>query len=261
MADGQDEIFQEKINKVQMFVFDNTGVPVYEGMLSATEVRQQRTMLPPLSEGDYRIAFIGNPHSTSVKGLDSKDYSKIFFGAHSFWEGKTVSGNDSLYFSAIDYAIAPFSSEKKITRKTAEFSSSHYDIIVEVIGAGPDVLSGEPFIVLDGVSPYADFANTATSQSQTQYVLNASYAGGSKIVARCNILRHQDHSKVWLHVMDKTGVPMASINFADFLDANRDHIDCSKHEVVIPFKVEFKSAEVHIGLPDWWVVDIHPGWN
>lgn len=64
-------------------------------------------------------------------------------------------------------------------------------------------------------------------------------------------------------MLDADGGVMASVNFAEFIQKHADHIDCSKHEVVIPIKVEFNASQtdVKVTIPDWWVVDVHPGWN
>lgn len=68
---------------------------------------------------------------------------------------------------------------------------------------------------------------------------------------------------MYLKVLDADGGVMASVNFAEFIQKHADHIDCSKHEVVIPIKVEFNASQtdVKVTIPDWWVVDVHPGWN
>ena len=262
MGDGTDEIFPQKIRKVQMYIFDSENRCIHQATLPDEELRLQRTMLPVLEQGDYRLVFLGNMNSTEVTGLQSGDFSEILFGDQAYWDGGTVSGNDSLYLAGLDYTIEPFSSERKITTKTAAFASSHYDVIVEVIGVPKSAMTSAPMIVLTGVSPYADFNNVAATDHQTDYVLDPVHDGNNKATATCNILRHLDHENVYLKVLDADGGVMASVNFAEFIQKHADHIDCSKHEVVIPIKVEFNASQtdVKVTLPDWWVVDVHPGW-
>ena len=261
-GDGTDEIFPQKIKKVQMYIFDSGNRCIHQAALTDDEVRLQRTMLPALEQGTYKLVFLGNMNSTEVTGLQEGDFSKILFGDEAYWDGRTVSGNDSLYWSGLDYTIEPFSVESEITARTAEFASSHYDVIVEVVGVPQNAMTGAPMIVLTGVSPYADFNNVAATEHQTDYVLDPVHDGKNKVTASCNILRHLDHENVYLKVLDSYGGVMASVNFAEFIQKHKDQIDCSKHEVVIPFKVEFNSSQtdVKVTLPDWWVVDVHPGW-
>jgi hypothetical protein len=254
VGDGKTEIFPSKINKVQMYIFDNEEKCIHQYGLTQEEVSQQRVMLPPLETGDYRIVFLGNTHSTDVKDLSTRGgLEELHFGAEAYWNNAEVSGNDSLYWAAIDQKIEPFVPERQITYNTAHFAASHYDISVDVIG-----IPSAPKVILTGVSPYTSFNNVATEDAQAEYVLDVSYDGVSKAKATCNILRHLDHENVYLKVLSQGGEELACICFADFLQKNSTYLDCSKHEVLIPFKVEFKSANVEVTLPDWFVVEINP---
>ena len=255
LGDADTEIFPQKIKAVQMFVFDSSNKCIYQTELTEDEVSRQRTMLPPMDEGDYDIVFLGNPYKTEVKGLaDCTSFDDIVFGSEDFWAERVVSGNDSLYLASMQQSILPFSSERHISYNTAYFASSHYDISVEVVG-----VPSAPKIALAGVSPYTDFNNVAAVDAQTDYVLETVHDGVSKATAKCNILRHLDHENVFLKVLDAEGNTLASVNFAEFLQENRKYIDCSKNEVHIPFQVEFKSLdEVEISLPDWWVMHVTP---
>lgn len=255
IGDGKDEIFQEKINNVRMYIFDDSASCIYQAQLTEEEVKGQRTLLPPMAEGDYRIVFLGNPHSTEVRGLtDCTGFDDVLFGSEDYWAGRTVSGEDSLYLASVHQTILPFSSERQVSYNLAHFAASHYDVSVEVFGA-----PSAPKIVLTGVSPYTDFNNVATSDKEATFVLEAAHDGESKVTARCNIMRHLDHENVFLKVLDADGGELVSICFADFLRENIEHIDCTKNEVHIPFKIEFKSlSDVVVSLPDWWVIHVKP---
>ncbi len=255
LGDSQTEIFPQKITKVQMYVFDVSNTCIYKTLLTDDEVAGQRTMLPPLDAGDYRIVFLGNPYDTEVRGLESSASSdEIFFGAEGYWDGRDIHGNDSLYLASVQQTILPFSSERQTSYTTAYFASSHYDVSVEVVG-----VPTAPKIVLTGVSPYTDFNNVATTEASADYVLKAEHDGASKATAKCNILRHLDHENVYMKILDAEGNEMASVNFEEFLQENKEYIDCSKNEVHIPFKIEFKSlSDVVVSLPDWWVMNVNP---
>ena len=255
LGDSSKEIFPDKINRVHMYVFDKENTCIYQTRLTEDEVSGQRTMLPPLDEGDYRLVFLGNPHHTAVNGLsDCTGFEDVVFGSEDYWNGNVVSGNDSLYLASVQQTILPFSSQKQISYTTAYFSASHYDISVEVVG-----VPSAPKIVLTGVSPYTDFNNEAADDVETDYVLETVHDGVSKATAKSNILRHLDHENVYLKVLDAEGNELASVNFADFLRENSGQIDCTRNEVLIPFQIEFKSIDkVEISLPDWWVMHVTP---
>lgn len=254
VGDGTKEIFAEKIDKVQMFILDEANTMLSNTMLTDEEVSLRRVMLPPLEEGEYRLVFLGNAYSTSVKDLSLRSsLSGLCFGADAYWNEEEVSGNDPLYFASVDQTIAAFDSERQITYSTAHFAASHYDISVDVKG-----VPSAPRVIIAGVSPYADFNNVATEDAEVEYVLDVVHDGEATAKASCNILRHLDHENVYLKVLSQDGDELASICFADFLRANSSHIDCSKHEVLIPFEVEFKSSNVEVSLPDWFVVEVNP---
>lgn len=255
LGDSSKEIFSEKITKVQMYIFDASDKCIYQAQLTEDELARQRTMLPAMEQGDYRIVFLANPYHTQVNGLaEGTGFENIIFGAQDYWEGNVVSGNDSLYLASIQQTILPFSSERKISYNTAYFAASHYDISVEVVG-----VPSAPKVVLTGVSPYTDFNNVAATEDCADYVLETLHDGASKATARCNILRHLDHENVYLKVLDAEGNELASVNFADFLKENSGQIDCNRNEVLIPFQIEFKSLDkVEVSLPDWWVMHVTP---
>lgn len=255
MGDGNKEIFADKIRKVDMYIFDQENTCVHQSHLTEAEVGNRRTVLPPLDAGQYRIVFLGNTYSTGVRNLNTRASEPVgmCFGAEAYWEDKEVSGNDSLYWASIDQLIEPFDQKMQPVFNTACFKASHYDVSVEVLGTPSDLK-----IVLAGVSPYTDFNNIAAVGQKTDYVLKTVYDGTSTVKAECNILRHLDHENVFLKVLSSDGIELASVNFDEFLRENSSYIDCSEQEVLIPFKIEFKSSKVEITLPDWLVTHIKP---
>ena len=217
------------------------------------------TRLPYLEEGTYRIVCIGNAHETGVENLDSKDLSAITFAAEDYINGETVSGNDSLYWSAIDYEIEPFSAYKTEEKvKTALFASSHYDVVVEVVNA-PENVGKHPKIEITGTSPQTDFNNVAKGTPET-YVLTTVDEGDGLTTARTNIMRNINHEDVYLKVTGEDGTEVASINFAEHLDKYKDTIDPSLNECIIPFRIEFEStsAQISITLPSWYIDLVKP---
>lgn len=265
-GDGDTEIFPQKINRVEMYVFDESGVCVSSGLLSDADVASRTTTLPPLKPGDYRIVCVGNTYDTGVENLSSKDYSKILFAANDYIEGKTVTGNDSLYYASVDYHIKEFSPMIYEETRTAQFASSHYDILVEVINA-PANIGKHPKIELIGVSPQTDFENVAKGQA-TDYIMTTVYDGLKTTTARNNIMRHKNHQDVYLKVTGEDGSQVAMINFAEHLETYKEYIDPSKQECLIPFRIVFgtpdypfeggECLDITITLPEWFVENVKP---
>ena len=262
MGDNIKEIFDRKINKVQMYIFDRDTTFWVAKELTKDEVRERCCTLPKLYEGGYKAIFIGNPHSTIVGGLTSSDYESMLFAAEDYVDGKDVSTNDSLYFSAIDVEIAPFNKKRPITYLDVPFVSSHYDVSVQITGVPSlgNTTGRYPTVKIEGLSPFTDFTNKACGEP-TDYILETRYDGVNTLTARCNIMRHLNHEYVHLKVYSPQEEELASVNFAEFIAANSKYINTSKNEVLIPIKIEFKSLDVEITVPDWVVEETLPDFN
>ena len=263
LGDENSEIFPEKIDRVDMYVFDGAGQMVTSTRLSDAEVKAQLTTLPPLDEGTYRIVCVGNAYDTKVENLDAKDLSRTSFAAADYISGETVSGNDPLYWSAIDYTIAPYDQYKQIETRTTYFSCSHYDISVDVKGSpNPNTKAGQyPLIKLEGLSPWTDFNNRAWGD-KTTYVMETTHDGLTTLTGVNNIMRHTDHQNAWVRVYTSDGkTQLAEVNFAEFLQQHKDVIDVTKNEVLIPFQIEFKSSSVTVTIADWFVHQVKPEWR
>ena len=271
-GDGTTDIFPEKITDVDLYVFDQDSRCISSFALSDAEIEAQLVTLPPLDAGDYRIVCVGNAYDTKVENLDSKDLSNITFAAADYINGETVSGNDPLYWSSIDYTIEPYDEYKLEETKTTYFASSHYDIIVEVVNA-PENIGKNPKIELVGVSPETDFHNTAKGQA-TDYIMETVHDGVKTTTAVNNIMRHKNHEDVYLRVTGEDGTPVAMISFAEHLEKYKAYINPELHECQIPFLIEFSDpvppapptptpddgicVDITIGLPTWFVEFITP---
>ena len=257
---GIKNILKEKISKLHMYIFDSECKCVSSTDLTYAEITACQANLPALGEGDYKIVLLGNAHKTYVSSLDSADFSKIVFTAEDYVDGKKVSGNDSLYFASAGLKIEPYDKKRPVTYQTISLNSAHYDVSVEVTGVPPVPQGGSyPKIRIEGLSPYTDFTQTVLGKPTT-YELKTRYDGIDKLTASCNIMRHLNHEDVFLKIYSPAGEELAAVNFAAFITQNRNYIDCSQQEVLIPFKIEFKSnAGVSVTLPDWIVhEDVKP---
>lgn len=256
MGDGQTEIFAQKIDRVDMYVFDASDVCVASEQLSSSDVEARLTTLPALDPGDYTVVCIGNAHQTGVESLSEGSLDQITFASKAYLAGDRVSGNDPLYWSSTEYQITPFDAKQVAQTRTAEFESSHFDVYVEVAGIQASTKAeGVPVIELVGVSPMTDFTNTAKGAPVT-YMMDAGFDEDGLLAAHSCIMRHTDHKNVHLRVSYPDGTVVAEVNFADHIAYN--HIDVTLQECVIPFRVEISPVSVQINTPTWFIENITP---
>lgn len=259
-GDGTEEIFPEKICRVEMYVFDAENKCVNSTVLPQEQVASRTAVLPPLAAGDYRIVCLGNTYNTKVKDVDKGDFSRMLFASADYFAGETVSGNDSLYYATTSYTVLPFTGREEDQKKVIEFASSHYDLSVEVAGMPALNTRGDskPVLEVSGVTPCTDFENEVKGEA-TNYLLETNYEPEKLLLtARTNIMRHKNHEDVYVRFrMSGDTAPLAEVNLGKFLAAN-PIIDCSKQEVLIPIRIEFKEGNVTISVPEWYVEQVKP---
>ena len=248
--DESSDLFQEKIGSVELYIFDAAVECVYHRALTDVELSQQEVTLPRLLVGEYRIICVANGKNTDVVATEGKDYSAMYFADRSYTLGEATQTNDSLYWASHSFTITSDDSVQVV-----KFESSHYDVLVEVVGVDAQ---SDVHIEMSGVAPCTSFdSNEAFGTPTTYYPAIESIASESKKSSTFSIMRHTDHSAVEVKLCDKNGAELAKVNLAEFLAANPS-IDCSLNEVTIPISFTFKLSDFVVTLPEWYIQDIKP---
>ena len=260
LGDGQTEIFGDKIDRVEMYVFDAQNDCVDNFVVPGDQVAARTAQLPPLAPGDYRVVCLCNTYHTKVADLSAGRFDAIRFADADYLDTGAASGNDSLYYASVPVTVKEFTGKDDEQTTLVPFACSHYDVSVEVAGIPqPDVRAGLlPMLEICGVTPCTDFENRVCGEA-TDYVLETKYdAGKMLLTSRTNIMRHTNHEDVNVCLRTASGEStFVEVNLAEFL-ARNPKIDCSKQEVLIPIRIEFTSVGVEVSVPDWFVQDVKP---
>lgn len=260
LGDGKTEIFDDKICRVEMYVFDAMNSCVADFVVPAGQVAARTAELPPLAPGDYRVVCLGNTHHTKTVNLSAGSFDAIRFADADYVDTGAASGNDSLYYASVPVTVTGFTGKEGDRTTLVPFVCSHYDLSVEVAGIPrSDVRAGLlPRLEICGVAPCTDFENRVCGEA-ADYTLETRYdADKMLLTSETNIMRHTNHEAVSVCLRTASGEStFVEVNLAEFL-AEHPGIDCSKQEVLIPIRIEFTSAGVEVSVPDWFVQEVKP---
>ena len=130
VGDGTTEIFQKKIEKVNLYVFDANHNCIVSRTLKQNELSTQSISLE-LSPGTYRAVCIGNAfEATVITDVNCGNYKDIHCTHPCCLSGDIIHSNDSLYQGSKEFAVPK---NRELT-ETIPFSASHIDMYVEVKG-------------------------------------------------------------------------------------------------------------------------------
>ena len=281
LADGETNVLNDYITKVDLYVFDEGGHIMGVGHYSEDELKRYAAIpsfrLTPGKK--YRVVAVGNAFNrTEVENLTSEtDFNKIFI-QHPAWgsgEGK-VDGHDHNYLGQLDFTM-PGDENFTVYRDTVTLYSAHINVDIEINGLpAPDAL-GE-----GGEIPYELRIEESNAQTDFNGDINMEEKGTcypaliydkERNCYRTDdlcLFRMNDHAGHFdeeccehrLVLIDKrTGERLVDGSIYNYVNANKDEIDLTKQEATLPIAIQFYGTNVEIKLPEWVIVDGKPEWN
>ena len=261
LGDGTEDIFQDKISSVSLYVYGADGSLQQTKTIEQNNLKAFQGTRLNLNPGSYRIVGVGNAlNKTSIENIASSNGKDAYFGHPNVGTGM-VDGNDSLYFG-IQMINVP---EKLWYTAEVPFKSSHFKVSYTVKGyvQETNMKSGESLLELKvhNLLPQTNFNNQVCGSKITYSPellynnQNGNYSGAF------NIMRQESVSDIQFELIDKTlGTTIHTLNLADFLN-QFTQIDITKQEVLIPIEIQYKHTGVIISIPDWMINDITPGYG
>lgn len=256
-GDGVTEIFNNSIDRVEMYVFDESNQCVASMRLTPEEIATRSVELPKLPNGNYRIICVGNTYNTRIEGIESGRYDYMRFASNDYHNQNRLTTNDCLYYASLSLTITSEDQEE-----TIRFASSHYKLIIEVAGLAPEGNVGLPSLEMCGLPSHTDFENAVCGETVTHYLETELNTEKGLLFSQSYIMRLTDLENANLYLRDVDGqlINGGTVNLAQFV-ADHPEVDLSLHEAIIPIRIEFKAAEVLVTIPDWFIENMKPDFD
>lgn len=263
LADGNTDVFYKYVDYVDLYVFNEQQVLIKQERYSRSALDESQT-IPGfrLSPGSYHVVILGNASGerTAVRNLDSRDYEKITFSHPDWIGGGMVRGQDANYLGTTDIKVE----ESLTTDKMVQLYSSHIDVSVEIEGLPllSSNSSNEGYdIYFENAPMETNFENRVSSNMATCHPVFAyNKKSNAYKTLDLHLFRFKDDTGLSLKIENSSGVSVFTKAIIEFLREN-PKVDITKQEAVLPILVKFTSIGVEVKVPDWYLVDINPGWQ
>lgn len=259
MGDGDDDIFPEKIDQVNMYVYsaaDNSlaGEYVFDKDALTAEQGAHLHLFP----GNYRIVCWGNMfENTQVE----KTYSEAKVAEPVWFKSDSYTGTDPLYFSDVEISVPE--SLQDVT-ETCEFESSHIDMYVKLKGfKGAMGQSGEEVAVNvshTGCPAYTDFFNVpAAEKCEVMPEIIDDPEDEDSYIMQYNVLRFtEDEATSLILTNSADGNEIYTVSIPDFIDRYEVEVD-GKQEAAVAIQITL--GPVGVEVVEWNIEDVFPGFD
>lgn len=259
MGDGDDDIFPEKIDQVNMYVYsaaDNSlaGEYVFDKDALTAEQGAHLHLFP----GNYRIVCWGNMfENTQVE----KTYSEAKVAEPVWFKSDSYTGTDPLYFSDVEISVPE--SLQDVT-ETCEFESSHIDMYVKLKGfKGAMGQSGEEVTVNvshTGCPAYTNFFNVpAAEKCEVMPEIMDDPEDEDSYIMQYNVLRFtEDEATSLILTNSADGNEIYTVSIPDFIDRYEVEVD-GKQEAAVAIQITL--GPVGVEVVEWNIEDVFPGFD
>lgn len=279
-ADGDSDVFDEYIERVSLYVFDQNDQLVPTNVLGGSnpiileqnDLKKYQGVKLMLTGGTYRFVALGNPNTeqeSEVYNVESGNMAEIIV-RHPNVLTTAIEGNDPLYLGS---KLVEIPDDVNFATKLRLYSA-HNKVSVTVKGyvaedgMGQSALAsgGELELRLKDVSSEFDFYIDNTS-AEDQNLASGEYVEYNPTLtldkesgwyeSRFNILRHTATSPLEFEIVERsTERVLCSVTLEKFLEEFYE-VDITKQEVLIPLIVEF-ADEVIVTIPSWMLEHRNP---
>lgn len=254
-GDGTKDIFPEKIEKVDLYVYSENGALVETIGLDQGDLKYYQGTPLNLPAGKYRVVCWGNSENDTQINQTMSLNTALVAAPHYFTK-EVITTNDSLYIGSRDIEIFQDAS----SADTVYFSSSHIKMYLELEGLDEEALADghSPVeIEMGNLSPTVDFAKTFSTENVSYRPVVKKEGNTPGYKSRFSVLRFNDKNNIYINLVGKdTGKTIYTLNLKDFMQYNKISVD-GINEVTIGIRFRFNGTSVTV--QPWDEEVIKPG--
>ena len=262
-GDGQTDIFPDKIDKVNMYVYsaaDRSLAGEYE--LDKAALTEHQGIHLYLRPGNYRIVCWGNAADrTHIHKVydEAKVAEPVWFKSDEFF-----TGNDELYFSELEISVPE---TLRDVEDTCNFECSHIDMYVQLKGfkgaIGPDGQKADIAVAHTGLPAYTDFFNVPAQNEKCEVIpeIHDDPDNEDSYILKYHVLRFSEQEETAIDIRDLEGNSILDdgpISVTDFISNYGVEIDDVQEASVA---IKLTLGPVGVEVADWNIVDVKPGFD
>lgn len=262
-GDGQTDIFPDKIDKVNMYVYsaaDRSLAGEYE--LDKAALTEHQGIHLYLRPGNYRIVCWGNAADrTHIHKVydEAKVAEPVWFKSDEFF-----TGNDELYFSELEISVPE---TLRDVEETCNFECSHIDMYVQLKGfkgaIGSDGQKADIVVAHTGLPAYTDFFNVPAQNERCEVIpeIHDDPDNEDSYILKYHVLRFSEQEETAIDIRDLEGNSILDdgpISVTDFISNYGVEIDDVQEASVA---IKLTLGPVGVEVADWNIVDVKPGFD
>lgn len=262
-GDGQTDIFPDKIDKVNMYVYsaaDRSLAGEYE--LDKAALTEHQGIHLYLRPGNYRIVCWGNAADrTHIHKVydEAKVAEPVWFKSDEFF-----TGNDELYFSELEISVPE---TLRDVEETCNFECSHIDMYVQLKGfkgaIGPDGQKADIVVAHTGLPAYTDFFNVPAQNEKCEVIpeIHDDPDNEDSYILKYHVLRFSEQEETAIDIRDLEGnsiLDEGPISVTDFIRNYGVEIDGVQEASVA---IKLTLGPIGVEVADWNIVDVKPGFD
>ncbi|WP_025893139.1 FimB/Mfa2 family fimbrial subunit [Phocaeicola barnesiae] len=279
LADGDKDVLNQYMSKVDLYVFDSNGHILGVGSYNQDELTKFEAVPSfKLRPGQrYRVVAVGNPydHTEVVNYATETNFANIYLQDPAWSDPNVpVTNHDYNYLGEKEFVMPD--QEGVMYRDTVTLYSAHVKVFVEIHGlpapSGTRQTAGIPYqLSFENSNAQVSFNNEINLNEKGSIYPDLIYDSENQCYRTQNLALfrmdsegelsagHCEHTLVLTDI--NTGTELVRGNLYNYLVRNADVIDVTKQEAELPISIVFSEMNVEIKVPDWVIVNGKPDWN